>query len=59
LKNSQIGWLILKNIRKQQEKLQILKTVCIDAENEIPLHPYSKTIQHLERAKRPYSNVII
>jgi integrase len=30
-----------------RKKLQMLKTVCIDAEkNEIPVTPYSKTIQH-------------
>ncbi|MFE3866942.1 phage integrase SAM-like domain-containing protein [Flavobacterium sp. LS2P90] len=34
-------------------ELQILKTVCIDAEkNEIPVTPYSKTIQHFSESDK-------
>jgi integrase len=34
-------------------KLQMLKTICIDAEkNEIPVTPYSKTIQHFKESDK-------
>lgn len=34
-------------------ELQILKTVCIDAEkNEIPVTPYSKVIQHFGESSK-------
>lgn len=48
--NKFTNWLV--NTKKYSDnttgrELQILKTVCIDAEkNEIPVTPYSKTIQH-------------
>ena len=35
------------------KQLEILKTVCIDAEkNEIPVTPYSKTIQHFRESEK-------
>ncbi|WP_310379623.1 phage integrase SAM-like domain-containing protein [Flavobacterium sp.] len=35
------------------KQLEILKTVCIDAEkNEIPITPYSKTIQHFRESEK-------
>jgi hypothetical protein len=34
------------------KQLEILKTVCIDAENEITITPLLKDIQHFREAKR-------
>jgi hypothetical protein len=50
-KNSKLVNNTKKYSQTQQEELQMLKTICIDAEKTNPA--YSKTIQHFGGATRP------